>query len=64
MDDLRTLFGQYDVLGAFWMTIKLTVLSAIGALVIGTVIAVLRVSPIAVLRPSAPPMSTSSGTRR
>ena len=50
MDDLRTLFGQYDVLGAFWMTIKLTVLSAIGALAIGTVIAVLRVSPIAVLR--------------
>ena len=50
MDDLRTLFGQYDVLGAFWMTIKLAVLSAIGALAIGTVIAVLRVSPIAVLR--------------
>ena len=50
MDDLRTLLAEYDVPAAFWMTIKLTVLSAIGALVIGTLVAVLRVSPIAVLR--------------
>ncbi len=41
---------NYDVLGAFWVTIQLSVLSAIGALIIGTVIAVLRVSPVAVLR--------------
>jgi glutamate transport system permease protein len=50
VDGLRTLFAEYDVLGAFWMTIKLTVLSAIGSLVIGTVVAVLRVSPVSVLR--------------
>jgi glutamate transport system permease protein len=50
IDGLRTLFAEYDVLGAFWMTIKLTVLAAIGSLAIGTVIAVLRVSPVAVLR--------------
>jgi glutamate transport system permease protein len=50
LDGLKTLFAEYDVLGAFWMTIKLTVLSALGALVIGTVVAVLRVSPVAVLR--------------
>jgi glutamate transport system permease protein len=50
IDGLRTLFAEYDVLGAFWMTIKLTVLSAIGSLVIGTVVAVLRVSPVSVLR--------------
>ncbi len=50
MDGLSTLLSEYDVLGAFWMTIKLTVLSAIGSLVLGTIVAVLRVSPVAVLR--------------
>jgi glutamate transport system permease protein len=44
------LLAEYDVLGAFWMTIKLTVLSALGALVLGTVIAVMRVSPVRVLQ--------------
>ena len=41
---------DYDILGAFWVTIQLSVLSAVGALVIGTFMAVLRVSPVAVLR--------------
>ena len=44
------LLAEYDVLGAFWMTIKLTVVSALGALLLGTVVAVMRVSPIGVLR--------------
>ena len=44
------ILSNYDVLGAFWVTIQLSVLSAIGALVIGTVVVILRVSPIAVLR--------------
>ena len=44
------LLAEYDVLGAFWMTIKLTVASAVGALVLGTVVAVMRVSPVGVLR--------------
>ncbi|MGZ4599952.1 MAG: amino acid ABC transporter permease [Oryzihumus sp.] len=47
---MADLLKQYDVLGAFWMTIVLTVFSAVGALVIGTVVAVMRVSPVAVLR--------------
>ncbi|MDX6320866.1 MAG: glutamate transport system permease protein, partial [Propionibacteriaceae bacterium] len=50
MDALRTLLSEYDVLAAFWMTIKLAVLSAIGSLIIGTVVAVCRVSPVAVLQ--------------
>lgn len=41
---------NYDVLGAFWMTIYLTFFSAIGALVIGTIMAIMRVSPVGVLR--------------
>ncbi|MBB2985040.1 amino acid ABC transporter permease [Terracoccus luteus] len=44
------IFEKYAVFSAFWMTIKLTFFSAIGALVIGTVVAVMRVSPVAVLR--------------
>jgi glutamate transport system permease protein len=44
------ILSKYDVLGAFWMTIRLTFFSAIGALVIGTVVAVMRVSPVPVLR--------------
>jgi glutamate transport system permease protein len=50
MDGLKTLLSEYDLVAAFWMTIKLTALSAVGALVIGTFVAVLRVSPIHVLR--------------
>jgi glutamate transport system permease protein len=44
------ILSNYDVLGAFWLTIRLAFFSAIGALVIGTVVAVMRVSPVAVLR--------------
>ncbi|HLL62814.1 MAG TPA: amino acid ABC transporter permease [Propionibacteriaceae bacterium] len=44
------LLAEYDVLGAFWMTIKLTFVSALGALLLGTVVAVMRVSPVGVLR--------------
>lgn len=39
------LLSQYDVIGAFWVTIQLTFWSAIGSLVIGTVVVVMRVSP-------------------
>jgi glutamate transport system permease protein len=41
---------NYDVWGAIWTTIQLALLSAIGATVIGTIVAVMRVSPVAVLR--------------
>jgi glutamate transport system permease protein len=47
---LGELLAEYDVLGAFWMTIKLTVVSGVGALVLGTVVAIMRVSPVGVLR--------------
>ncbi|WP_214111214.1 amino acid ABC transporter permease [Acrocarpospora catenulata] len=41
------------VLGAFWLTIRLTLASALAALVLGTVLAAMRVSPLAVLRGAA-----------
>jgi glutamate transport system permease protein len=40
----------YDVLGAFWMTVKLTVFSAVGSLVWGTLLAGMRVSPVPLMR--------------
>ncbi|MEW2633611.1 amino acid ABC transporter permease [Streptomyces sp. NPDC048389] len=40
----------YDLLGAFWMTVKLTVLSGIGSLVLGTALAAMRVSPVPLMR--------------
>ncbi|MFD9610448.1 amino acid ABC transporter permease [Streptomyces sp. NPDC059083] len=36
----------YDLLGAFWVTVQLTVYSAIGSLVWGTLLAAMRVSPV------------------
>ncbi|PJI94375.1 amino acid ABC transporter permease [Luteimicrobium subarcticum] len=44
------LFKQYDVLGAFWVNIQLTLWSALFALVIGTVLALFRISPVGSLR--------------
>ena len=41
---------KYDVLAAFWMTVQLAFFAAIGSLLIGTVLAVMRVSPVGVLR--------------
>lgn len=44
------LLSTFDVLGAFWMTVQLTVYSAVGALAIGTIVAVMRLSPVPLLR--------------
>ncbi|GAA1243527.1 amino acid ABC transporter permease [Prauserella halophila] len=41
---------EYDVLGAFWVTVQLTVYSAIGSLIWGTILAGMRVSPVPVMR--------------
>ncbi|WP_420753376.1 amino acid ABC transporter permease [Rhodococcus sp. O3] len=47
--DLLNKYGS-QLLDAFWTTIQLTVLSAICALVLGTILAAMRVSPIPVAR--------------
>ncbi|MER6124357.1 amino acid ABC transporter permease [Streptomyces sp. NPDC001795] len=41
---------RYDLLGAFWTTVQLTVLSAIGSLIWGTLLAAMRVGPVPVMR--------------
>ncbi|BDZ58431.1 glutamate transport system permease protein [Barrientosiimonas humi] len=47
---MASLFDQFDVLGAMWMTIKLTAISAVLALVLGTIVAIMRLSPVPALR--------------
>ncbi|MGW0042647.1 amino acid ABC transporter permease [Rhodococcus sp. NPDC003348] len=47
--DLLSKYGD-QLISAFWTTIELTALSAVGALVIGTVLAAMRVSPVPVAR--------------
>ncbi len=46
------IFGQYrgQILTAFWTTIKLAAYSALGALVLGTFLAGMRLSPVPMLR--------------
>ncbi|BBY29458.1 amino acid ABC transporter permease [Mycolicibacterium sediminis] len=44
-------FSEYrdQIFEAFWTTVQLTVFSAVGALIIGTVLAAMRMSPVPVL---------------
>ncbi|SPF05633.1 amino acid ABC transporter permease [Streptomyces sp. MA5143a] len=48
MDALFT--ERATILAAFWMTLRLTAVSALGSLVLGTVLSGMRVSPLPVLR--------------
>ncbi len=48
MNVLVDRFG--DFAGGFWLTLQICILSAVGALLIGTIMAILRISPLAPLR--------------
>ncbi|MEO5833839.1 MAG: amino acid ABC transporter permease [Nakamurella sp.] len=41
---------RYNLLGAFWITIQLTLWAAVGSLILGTVITAMRVSPVPMMR--------------
>lgn len=47
---MQTIFEDFGLLSAFWMTLKLTFWSAIFSLIIGTIVAIMRLSPVAVLQ--------------
>lgn len=49
-DAYLSLFEEFDVLGAFWINIQLAFWAAIGSLILGTVLALMRISPVASLR--------------
>jgi glutamate transport system permease protein len=41
---------QYDLLGAFWVTVQLALYSALGSLILGTLLVGMRVSPVPLMR--------------
>ncbi|MGC4870137.1 amino acid ABC transporter permease [Micromonospora sp. DT53] len=48
---MSVLIEKFDVfVGGFWLTFQICVLAAIGALILGAVVAVLRISPVPPLR--------------
>src|SRR3954462_1707077 len=48
---VSVLIDRFDVFaGGFWLTLQICVLAAIGALILGAVVAVLRISPVPPLR--------------
>ncbi|MFP5417158.1 MAG: amino acid ABC transporter permease [Actinomycetes bacterium] len=53
MERLSQMLSDYNVLQAFWMTVQLTLWGAVGALLLGTVVAVMRVSPVKVFSRAA-----------
>lgn len=50
MFDFLSDYDNPTLLGAFWMTVKLTFFSGIGSLVWGTLLAAMRVSPVPLMR--------------
>lgn len=50
MQDFLSLFEQYDVVAAFWANIQLAFWAAIWSLILGTVLALFRISPVASLQ--------------
>ena len=45
-EQLSTLFETYNVFGAFWVNVQLTFWAAIGSFVLGSVLALMRISPV------------------
>jgi glutamate transport system permease protein len=50
VDGFLSLFETYNVAGAFWVNIRLTFWAALWSLVLGTLLALMRVSPVASLQ--------------
>ncbi|GAA4039424.1 amino acid ABC transporter permease [Streptomyces shaanxiensis] len=50
MFDFLSDYDNPTLLGAFWMTVKLTVVSGLGSLIWGTLLAAMRVSPVPLMR--------------
>jgi glutamate transport system permease protein len=65
LDRYASVLSQYDVLGAFWVNIQLTFWAAIGSFVLGCLLALMRISPIArACAASARPTCSCCATRR
>jgi glutamate transport system permease protein len=44
--DFLTVLSEYDIAGAYWVNLKLTFFAGLFALVLGTILAMFRISPI------------------
>jgi glutamate transport system permease protein len=53
MSSIFELITQYNVLGAFWVNIQLTLWSALFALILGVLLVVMKISPVSSLNKSA-----------
>jgi glutamate transport system permease protein len=49
MGEILSTYGS-QILSAFWVTIRLALVAGVGSLVLGTIVAVMRLSPVRVLR--------------
>lgn len=49
-EQLSTLFATYNVIGAFWTNLQLTFWAAIGSFALGSLLALMRISPVPSLR--------------
>lgn len=50
MNGFAELFADYDILGAFWMNIRLMLFAAVGSFVLGVILALFRISPVGSLQ--------------
>lgn len=46
MADFLEVLGRYDIIGAYWVNLQLAFFAAIFSLVLGTILALMRVSPV------------------
>lgn len=46
MGDFLQVLGEYDIAGAYWFNVKLAFFSGIFSLVLGTILALMRISPL------------------
>ncbi|WP_154793631.1 amino acid ABC transporter permease [Occultella kanbiaonis] len=46
MSEFLAVLSNYDLVGAYWLNIQLTFFAAVASLVIGTILALMRISPI------------------
>lgn len=46
MSDFLEVLSQYDIAGAYWINLKLTFFAAICSLILGTILAMMRISPL------------------
>lgn len=50
MSEFLNVLGSYDIGAAYWMNIKLTLVAMVFSMIVGTILALMRISPVGSLR--------------